>query len=222
MRIKRQLKMWHNVEQNTDNPCTCCGKTWMELRAGKVTGSVVGKAMANYGKAFGNPAKAAAVEIAVVELGGEPESNGYTNAHMERGHEQEPIARALYESTYFTDVTNGGFYCNGRTGSSPDGHPCINGLIEIKSVIKSQHYPCLKRNSYDPKYKWQLFHNLIESGREWIDYVSFCDTFPPDKKLFVSRIHREDIKEEEIKIKSRLVQFFEYVEEVKENIINQI
>ncbi len=54
---------WHNVEQNTDEPCPWCGKTWMELRAGKVTGSAIPKIMANYGKAFGEPAKKYATNI---------------------------------------------------------------------------------------------------------------------------------------------------------------
>lgn len=210
--------MFHNVEQNTETPCPCCGKTWMELRSGKVTGSTVSKIMANYGKAFGDPAKAAALEMAVIELGGEPDHDNYTNAHMERGHEQEPIAKMLYQDEYFIDVANGGFYCNGKTGCSPDGNVDDNGLIEIKSVIKKYHYACIKRNDYDPKYKWQLFHNLIEADREWIDFISYCSTFPTGKKLFVKRVYREDWKEQEAQIKSRLSQFYEYVEEVKTKI----
>lgn len=207
--------IYHPVEQNTENPCPCCGKTWMELRGGKITGSVVGKAMAHYGKAFGDPARAMAVEIAVVELGGEPELSSYTNGHMERGHEQEPIARRLYEQEFFCEVQNGGFIESGKLGCSPDGLVGENGMIEIKSVIKPVHYNCVKTNSYDTKYKWQLFHNLIVSEREWIDFVSFCATFPAGNKLFTNRVYREDIKEEEEKIRVRMEQFNELVEDIK-------
>lgn len=207
--------IFHNVEQNTENPCPCCDKTWMELRAGKITGSVIGKVIANYGKAFGEPAKAAAVEVAVVELGGESESSSYTNSHMERGHEQEPIARGLYEQEFFCDVDNGGFFEDSRLGCSPDGLVGKSGMIEIKSVIKSAHYNCVKKNSYDTKYKWQLFHNLIVADREWIDFVSFCSTFPVGKRLFTTRIYREEITEDEKKISVRLDEFFELVDVIK-------
>ena len=39
--------MWIDIQQNTDS--------WLDLRAGKVSGSSIGKIMANYGKAFGEP-----------------------------------------------------------------------------------------------------------------------------------------------------------------------
>ncbi len=49
--------MFHSIEQNTPE--------WLELRAGKATGSAIPKIMANDGKAFGEPAKRLAVEIAI-------------------------------------------------------------------------------------------------------------------------------------------------------------
>ena len=171
--------MFHDVKQNTDE--------WLDLRAGKVTGSSIGKVMANYPKSFGEPAKKLAVEIAIHRLTGNYSINSYTNAHMERGHEQEPIARTLYQNTYFYDVSNGGFFDNGFTGCSPDGLVDNDGLIEIKSVIATTHFATLKRNEIDPGYKWQCLFNLNESGRQWIDYVSFCMEFPENKRLFVKR-----------------------------------
>lgn len=207
--------MWHPVLQNTDEPCPCCGKTWMELRAGKVTGSSIGKVMANYGKAFGDPAKRLAVEIAVVELGGTPEQDGYTNQHMERGYEQEPIARQLYEDEYFCDVQNGGFFEDGRTGASTDGQVGKNGIIEIKSVTKTPHYNCIEHRSYDPKYKWQYFFNLKVTQRDWVDFVSFCSTYPVGKRLYVVRINKKDVQKKFDQINIRLDEFFKLVETVK-------
>lgn len=212
--------MWHDVAQNTDDPCPCCGKTWMELRAGKVTGSTIGLIMANYGKAFGDPAKRLATDIATFELGGMMTPNEYKNSHMDRGHEQEPIARMNYEDEYFTTVSNGGFFDNGKTGSSPDGLIGVNGVAEIKSVTNPYHYNCIKLNSFDPKYKWQLFFNLKESGREWIDYISYCSTFPSGKKLFVSRINLSDIEHELNLMEIRLEQFHDFVAAIK-NVITK-
>lgn len=210
--------MWHPVKQNTDDPCPCCGKGWMDLRAGKVTGSSIGKIMAKYGKAFGDPAKSLAVDVATIESGGQGTSNDYSNAYMERGHEQEPIAKQKYEDAYFVDVDDGGFYDNGQTGCSPDGLICGAGLIEIKSVINSRHFACISRDSFDPAYKWQLFFNLKESGLDWIDYVSFCATFPEDKRLFVTRIHKKNSQKEFEMIDIRLAEFRKLVETIKHKI----
>ena len=199
-----------NCEQNTEE--------WFDLRLGKVTGSAISKIMANYGKAFGNPAKDLAVDLAVEQLTGKRKANNYSNSHMERGHEEEPIARALYEDKFFVDVLNGGFYDNDKTGCSPDGNVSTYGLIEIKSAIPSIHYARIKKGTFDSSYKWQLAFNLKETGREWIDFVSFCSTFPISKRLYTYRITKEDFKEEFSMIDLRLELFFDLLNKIKEDI----
>lgn len=104
---------WIDIQQNTDE--------WLNLRLGKVTGSSIGTIMANFGKAFGNPAKNLAVNLAIEQITGVYQGGNYKNDHMDRGHLEEPLARNLYEETYFVDVLNGGFYDNIITGCSPDG-----------------------------------------------------------------------------------------------------
>jgi len=203
--------MWVDIRQNTDE--------WLDLRAGKVSGSSIGKIMANFGKAFGDPAKKLAVNLAIERVTGKRvEGDHYTNKHMERGHEEEPIARMLYEERNFAIVQNGGFYDNGITGCSPDGLVDDDGLIEIKSVIPTSHYPTIKRNSYDPKYKWQLIFNLRESGREWIDYVSYCSSFPQESNLFICRIEKQSISKELEMIQRRLAEFEAMVSDIIKDI----
>jgi hypothetical protein len=199
--------MFHDIQQNTDE--------WMKLRAGKVGGSSIGYIMASYGKAFGDPAKKLAVKLALEQITGKPQESNYNNAHMERGHEQEPIARALYEDTYFCDVSNGGFFDNGKTGVSPDGLVGTSGVIEIKSVIDSVQFKTVKRKALDPCYKWQCIFNLMETGREWLDYVSFCADFPEGKRLFVQRLNIADCSEEIEMIGNRLLEFWKVVRETK-------
>jgi hypothetical protein len=202
--------MFLDIEQNTDD--------WHLLRAGKVTGSAISKVMANYGKAFDDPAKRLAVDLAVSQITGRPPERGYSNGAMQRGHEQEPIARMHYEREYFCTVKNGGFYDNGATGCSPDGHVGDNGLIEIKSVIPSVQYKRIKAGTFDPAYKWQLVFNLRETDREWIDYISFCADFPENKKLFVYRAYAESFKKEFEQVNSRLSEYMELVAQVKKEI----
>ena len=201
----------HNlIEQNTE--------AWFLMRSGKLTGSVASKVMANDGKAFGDPAKKLAVNIALEQITGKPISDGYTNDHMERGHEQEPIARQLYEREYFCKVADGGFYDNGFTGCSPDGLVSTDGIIEIKCVIPSVQYKRIKTKSFDSAYRWQLSFNLKESGRKWIDYISFCAEFPTDRMLFVQRIYTTDLVDDFKSIDLRVDDFFELVNQIKEDI----
>lgn len=205
------MAKWIDVEQNNDD--------WYALRAGRIGGSSIGYIMANYGKAFGDPAHKLAVKLAIEQITGRPQESGFSNAHMERGHEQEPIARALYEDETFCDVLNGGYYIEGDDiGVSPDGLVGLVGLIEIKSVIASEQYKTVKRSKYDPKYKWQLAFNLKVSQRVWIDYVSFCADFPEGKRLFVHRQTRNDFHAEFSMINDRLAEFRRLVEEKKATI----
>jgi hypothetical protein len=196
------------------------------MRGGKLTSSNLGKIMANYGKAFGEPAKKLAATIAAQQLGAEVVSNSYSNEHMERGHQQEPLARILYENETFCDVTNGGFFSSEFVGCSPDGLVNDNGVIEIKSVITNIHYANIKRQAVDPAYKWQCIGNLKFTGCDWLDFISYCQEFPIGKQLFVWRIRKEELADEFKMIDSRISEFKKLVDEMKltiteTNYINQ-
>ena len=202
--------IWHNVEQNTDE--------WMQLRLGRVTASNFACFMANDGKAFGDPAKKYALQIALEIATGKKAEFSFSNEHMERGQEQEPIARMLYEQERFVDVTNGGFFDCGDYGDSPDGLVGEDGLIEIKSVIASTHYATMKRNSYDPAYKWQLVGHLDCSEREWVDFVSYCADFPESKSLLITRIYRGECTDELERLRARRTEFIALVQ----NTLNEL
>lgn len=205
------MLQFHDIEQNTDE--------WLALRAGKITSSALSKIMANDGAAFGKPAKDYAVSICLERMTGQPISGGFSNAHTERGHEQEPLARLAYEEQTFSEVRNGGFFELGDIGCSPDGLVYDDGLIEIKSVVPSVHYANLTRQSYDPAYKWQLYGNLKFTGRDWIDFISFCADFPEDKQLYVCRLYREDLAEQFERLDARIEQFRKLIDKTYQSII---
>lgn len=200
-----------DVEQNSDQ--------WFEMRAGKLTSSKLGTIMANFGKAFGDPAKKYAVNIAIEQITGNPIPSSYQNEHMQRGHEQEPIARMLYESETFCAVENGGFFGSEFVGCSPDGMVSDCGVIEIKSVIAPVHYASIRRQSLDPAYRWQCIGNLKFTGREWLDFVSYCAEFPADKQLFTHRIERGSLSKEFSMIDERISEFKQLVDETRECIL---
>ncbi|EFM0154195.1 YqaJ viral recombinase family protein [Escherichia coli] len=203
--------IWHDVEQNGDE--------WDALRLGKATASNYGIIMANDGKAFGDPAKRYALQLALEQIKGCKSEFSFSNEHMERGHEQEPIARMLYEEMNFVDVDNGGFFDHETYGDSPDGLVGNDGVIEIKSVIAATHFSTLTRGSFDPTYRWQLIGHLDCSGRDWVDFISYCSDFPDGKQLIVYRLNAEECASEIERLRSRRADFIKLVAETKNRIM---
>lgn len=194
-----------DVLQNTDE--------WQALRLGKATASQFGTFMANEGKGFGEPAKRYALQLALEITTGKKSEFSFSSEHTERGHEQEPVARMLYEEETFTDVSNGGFFDCGDYGDSPDGLVGSDGVIEIKSVIAPVHYATLQRGAFDPSYRWQLVGHLDCTGRDWVDFISYCADFPVGKQLIVHRLHRDQCQDEIDRLRARRELFLAHVRE---------
>lgn len=201
---------WHNIEQNTDE--------WMALRFGKVTASQFGTIMANEGKAFGEPARRYALELALQTLTGRKAAYSFKSEHTERGHQMEPNARQRYEELTGELVTNGGFFNCGRYGDSPDGLVTESGVLEIKSVIAPVHHANLVRESFDPSYKWQLVGHLHCTGLDWVDFASYCTDFPDASNLLVYRLYRNECEDERNRLKARLAEFIELVDKTIDQI----
>jgi len=200
-----------DIEQNSEE--------WHLLRLGKVTSSNFGIFMANEDKKmFGDPAKRYALQIALERIT-QKKTESYSNEHMRRGQEQEPIARMLYEENNFVTVSNGGFFDCGLYGDSPDGLVNNDGLIEIKSVIAATHYATMKRNSFDPAYMWQLIGHLDCSERDWVDFASYCAEFPEDKQLLVFRLHKNDYVEQINRLRNRRNEFLNLVDDIQAEIL---
>ncbi len=202
--------IFHNIAQNTD--------AWLELRLGKATASKFGVIMANEGKAFGDPAKDYALQLALELATGKRAEFSFSNEHTERGHEQEPVARLLYEETHFVDVQNGGFYDWLTYGDSPDGLINDDGVLEIKSVVAKTHYATLRRGSFDPAYKWQLIGHLDCTGRDWVDFASYCADFPAHRHLITYRLQRTDCADEIARLRERRAEFLQLVSDIRKMI----
>lgn len=195
---------WHDVEQNSPE--------WEELKLGKPSASGYSKFMAHLGKPFGEPAHRYALQLALEQITGRKAEHSFKNDDMERGHEQEPIAKMLFEEQFFVDVTNGGFFDWGTHGDSPDGLVNGSGVVEIKSVIASTHEATIKRGKADPAYKWQLVGHLDGTGRDYVDFVSFCSDYPEWKQLVVYRTYRNEVEEELAQLAERRAEFLELVQ----------
>lgn len=196
------------------------------MRAGKITMSRLKDVMANYGKAFGDPAKSYAIKLAAEQITGNYiEEKSFSS--MDKGHIEEPIARALYESSYFASVEVDNFYCSEKIGYSPDGGINFSerlkrheGVIEIKARNYAAHYKNVERQSYEPASKWQCLGALRYGKFDWLDFISYCPDFPVDGQIYVYRMLPADFAEEFKMIDQRVSQFLELIETSKNIILN--
>lgn len=120
-------------------------------------------------------------------------------ADMERGTLDEPYARDVY-SEHHAPVTEVGFmvreFSGFRIGYSPDGLVGDKGLIEIKSRAPKKHLATILADDVPAENMAQCQTGLLVSGREWIDYVSYCGGMPlwtkrvlPDPRWHDAIIH---------------------------------
>lgn len=113
----------------------------------------------------------------------------YFNADMQRGIEQEPVARKEYEFFTGNSVNQIGFAINGNMGCSPDGLVNICGLLEIKCVLPSVQRKTLLRNDMPSAHKAQVQGAMLVMDCSWCDFVSYSPDM--DRYLFVKRVYRD-------------------------------
>jgi hypothetical protein len=206
--------IFHDVEQYT--------KAWHDLRCGKITSSNYGLIMANEGRSFGKPAKRYALQIALERINGDKVETGFSNKHMVRGKMQESVARMFYERQYFVNVDNGGFFDCGLYGDSPDGLVNGDGVIEIKSVISPVQNATIRRGLHDPAYTWQMIGHLDCTGKNWVDFISYCAEFPQEKQIIVYRLYRKDYLDHIERLRRRRDDFLTLICEIERNIMDEI
>ena len=162
---------------------------WHDQRRGIITASVIGQLITPATiKPANNPAsRALTIQLAAERITGWTDPT-YMNDDMLRGVEDEPRAVAAYEKHTGADVTLTGFMVRtepwGTLGFSPDGMVGNNGLIECKSRRPKKHLQTILDNAVPAENLAQCQAGLLVSGRDWIDYISFCGGMP----LFIKRV----------------------------------
>lgn len=164
---------------------------WHAARLGIVTMSEL-KTLLVKGKGpggFGTGAISYMHQLIGERITGEPSDAFQGNAHTQRGHELEPVARELYqETTGQPRLEQVGIILNHGVGYSPDCLVDSNGLAEIKTKLPKYQIELLLANELPQEHVAQCQGGLWASEREWIDFVSYWPGMP----LFVKRIYRDE------------------------------
>ena len=180
-RATAKLHIYEDLEQGTDE--------WYAARCGIVTASVVGQLITTktLKPANNDTARALTTHLAAERITGYVEPTA-TSRDMERGKLDEPYAREIY-AEHYAPVTELGFMVREdfgyRLGYSPDGLVGDHGLIEIKSRRQKIHLKTILADEVPAENMAQIQCGLFVSGRDWLDYVSYCGGMP----LYVKRVY---------------------------------
>lgn len=199
------MKIYDDVKQLSDR--------WMELRLGSIGGSSIASAVAKgEGKVRNNLMYRLAGEI----LSGQ-KYESYSNAHMERGIEEEPEARDMYEFQSGDEITQIGLVRHSEHKHySPDALINPDGLAEIKSVIPSVHIETILKNKVPAAYRKQIQWGLYICERRWCKFISYSPLIV-DRPLFVIHVERDEklIKELDEGADKFIAEMLEIVEKIR-------
>ena len=181
------LKVYEDLEQGSPE--------WLAARCGIVTASVVGQLITpkTIKPAVNDYSRGLTATLVAERITGHVEPM-QVSGPMLRGQLDEPYARDAYSEHHAPAVEVGflvkdfGAY---KLGYSPDGLVGADGLIEIKSRAQKKHLQTILANEVPLENMAQIQTGLLVSGRDWLDYVSFCSGMPlwakrvePDERWF--------------------------------------
>lgn len=174
---------------------------WIEARLGMFTGSGIADLMTKpkeKGAAISKTAQAYILKKLGEISSGLP-ADDITTAATAWGHENEPLARKWYQKLVGFNVEEVGFITHPELpylGGSPDGVLVeANGLLEIKCPFKTHNHLAhllidspdyFKANFAD--YYWQNQCNMLNTGREFTDFVSFDPRLKDNCGFFYFRL----------------------------------
>ena len=193
---------------------------WFADRLGKVTASRVADVIAKTKSGYSTSRENYCVELALERITGK-RSESFSNAAMTWGTETEPLARAEYEAMTGAIVDEVGMVPHpsiAMTGASPDGLIDDDGLIEIKCPQSATHAKTLLSQKPDGKYITQMMWQMICTGRNYCDFVSFDPRFPEHLQLCVIRVDRDAKRCAELE--SEVVVFLSEVDAMVNKLLN--
>jgi predicted phage-related endonuclease len=170
---------------------------WRSQRAGKITASGFADAIAMNKKKPTEPtaARMTYMRTIVAEiLSGRPKHE-ITSKSLSWGTEAEEFARQAYELETGLVVVQSEFvthYDYDFIGASPDGLIGTDGGIEMKSPHDEQVHIGTWLNGMPDDHIAQVQGNMMVTGRQWWDFVSYDPRQAEKYQLYIQRIARDD------------------------------
>lgn len=195
---------------------------WLAERWGKITASRFNDVISKTKSGYAASRKNYLAELVIERLTPPPsDDDGYKNAAMQFGIDNEPVARLEYELVTGNTVDEAFFELyNDDIGASPDGYVGEVGLIEIKCPNTATHIETLKRQEVPKQYIAQIQGQMMATGRDWCDFISYDPRLPENAQMFIKRVERDELYiknliEELTKFSAELQTEVEYIKEYK-------
>lgn len=158
---------------------------WWEARLGIPTASEFSAVLA---KGEGKTRRKYMLQLIGERLTGVA-ADGFTSAHMERGHAMEQEARDMYSFDVADKIHTVGFvrrtFPFGDVGCSPDALIGEDGLLEIKTKLPHLQLEVLIAKKLPPEHVAQCQGALWVTGRDWLDFISYWPNLP----LLIQRVY---------------------------------
>jgi hypothetical protein len=176
---------------------------------------------------WGDTARSYMMEIVASAVTGRDKAGG-KSAAMDHGNDTEADAFDHYAAVNFADVRKAQMLIlrDTRIAATPDGFvegdPDGPGLLEIKCPESKTHLATWMARELPEEYFEQVQGQLWVSGRQWCDFVSFDNRFPPSMWMVQIRVQRDEefIERMEARVRAfacevddRLTAIFAYLEE---------
>ncbi len=154
---------------------------WLSLRCGMLTASEVERIITPTGRPAKNEKmRAHAYDLLAQRITGYVDPR-YVSDDMLRGYDDELAARELYAEKY-APVVQVGFMVRDfgtfKIGYSPDGLVGDNGQIEVKGRRPKLQIETIVAGGMPPEHQVQVQSGLLVSGRELVDFLSYCGGLP--------------------------------------------
>lgn len=153
----------------------------------------------------------------------------YTNGHLDRGNELEPVARDVYELMTGQKIEPVGFIERDEySGASTDGLIGDKGVAEIKCPDDKEYFRVLMEMKVPGDYEWQCQYELFIAEREYADLIYYNPNF--EKNMIIFRLLADPTKQEAIRrgieagtqlIKEYLALYEERLKETSPKVIGQ-
>lgn len=155
---------------------------WFSARAGRLTGSLVGDALALPLKSGGEAAatRNLRIRLALEQLTGRSLDRSFVTQAMQYGIDREPMARAAFEAETGEMVYEVGFLQHNAlmAGASLDGFVGeFSELVSIKCPQPAAHWEFLKTGKWCREYELQMLHESWITGTLRHNFVSFNPDF---------------------------------------------
>jgi YqaJ-like viral recombinase domain len=174
---------------------------WFQAHCGVVSGSYMASVLqlSKNGSPGAKRQTYQRMKLAELVTGAVVQDN-YVSREMMDGIEREPAGRVAYEIEEGVSIEEVGFALHDsipRFGGSVDGLVGDEGALELKCPKPGTHLKWILDGCIPPAHIPQLDSYLAITGRQWIDFATFCPLIKvKELRLMIIRRERSDAQVE--------------------------